>query len=126
MLGSQREDPADLETYRVAFRALDADPAHLLTVGDAGGEIVATMQLSFLPGLARRGALRAQVEAVRVDSAWRSRGLGGSMLGWAIEEARSRGATLMQLTSDKSREDAHRFYARLGFVASSEGMKLAL
>jgi GNAT superfamily N-acetyltransferase len=84
------------------------------------------MQLSFLPGLARRGALRAQIEAVRVAESCRGSGLGGAMIGWAIDEARRRGCALVQLTSDKSRTGAHRFYRRLGFVASHEGMKLAL
>ncbi len=89
-------------------------------------EVVATLQLSLIPGLARRGALRAQIEAVRVARAHRSRGLGAVIIGWAIEESRRRGCALVQLTTDKSRTDAHRFYERLGFVASHEGMKLAL
>jgi GNAT superfamily N-acetyltransferase len=87
---------------------------------------VGTVQLSFLPGLARRGALRAQLEAVRVRADQRGRGVGAAMIGWAIEEARRRGCALVQLTSDKSRPDAHRFYAGLGFVASHEGLKLPL
>lgn len=78
------------------------------------------MQLSFLPGLARRGALRAQIEAVRVRHDYRSRGLGVVLFEWAIEEARRRNCALVQLTTDKSRADAHRFYERLGFVASHE------
>ena len=84
------------------------------------------MQLSFLPGLARRGALRAQIEAVRVHDDLRGSGLGSAMFAWAIDEARRRGCALVQLTTDKSRTSAHRFYERLGFVASHEGMKLAL
>jgi len=84
------------------------------------------MQLSFLPGLARRGALRAQIEAVRVRDDFRGGGLGAAMLAWAIDEARRRGCALVQLTTDKSRTSAHRFYERLGFVASHEGMKLTL
>jgi GNAT superfamily N-acetyltransferase len=116
----------DLAAYRRAFRAIDADPAHLLVVARAGEQLVATLQLSFIPGLARRGALRAQVEAVRVHESFRGRGLGAAMMNWAISEARRRGAGLVQLTSDKSRPDAHRFYAQLGFVASHEGMKLRL
>jgi GNAT superfamily N-acetyltransferase len=116
----------DLAAYRRAFRAIDADPAHLLVVAQAGEQLVATLQLSFIPGLARRGALRAQVEAVRVHESFRGRGLGAAMMNWAISEARRRGAGLVQLTSDKSRPDAHRFYAQLGFVASHEGMKLRL
>ncbi|HEY7429238.1 MAG TPA: GNAT family N-acetyltransferase [Streptosporangiaceae bacterium] len=116
----------DLAGYRRAFRAIDGDPAHLLLVAESGGRIVATMQLSFIPGMARHGALRAQIEAVRVDAALRGQGLGAAMFGWAIEEARRRGCALVQLTTDKSRAGAHRFYQRLGFVASHEGMKLAL
>jgi GNAT superfamily N-acetyltransferase len=116
----------DLIAYQQAFRAIDSDPAHLLVVAESGHEVVATMQLSFIPGLARRGALRAQIEAVRVHEAFRGRGLGAAMLAWAIGEARHRGCALVQLTTDKSRTSAHRFYERLGFVASHEGMKLAL
>ena len=75
---------------------------------------------------AGRGALRAQIEAVRVHRAYRDHGLGAAMMGWAIDEARRRGCGLVQLTTDKSRPDAHRFYQQLGFVASHEGMKLRL
>jgi|SRR5580698_3174282 GNAT superfamily N-acetyltransferase len=128
-LGATRDsaaDDADLAAYQAAFRAIDADPAHLLLVAEAAGEVVATMQLSFLPGLARRGALRAQIEAVRVAESTRGSGLGAAMMQWAIDEARRRGCALVQLTSDKSRTSAHRFYERLGFVASHEGMKLRL
>jgi GNAT superfamily N-acetyltransferase len=116
----------DLTAYQRAFRAIDADPAHLLVVAQAGEQLAATLQLSFIPGLARRGALRAQIEAVRVHESYRGRGLGAAMMNWAISEARRRGASLVQLTTDKSRPDAHRFYAQLGFVASHEGMKLRL
>jgi GNAT superfamily N-acetyltransferase len=128
-LGATRDGvrtPEDLDSYQRAFRAIDADPAHLLVVAESGGDIVGTMQLSFLPGLARRGALRAQIEAVRVADSERGRGLGAAMLSWAIGEARRRGCALVQLTTDKSRTSAHRFYERLGFVASHEGMKLRL
>ncbi len=128
-LGATRDgigSAADLARYQQAFRDIDADPAHLLVVAEAAGEIAGTMQLSFLPGLARRGALRAQVEAVRVADEYRGRGLGGQMFGWAFEEASRRGCALVQLTSDKSRTAAHRFYQRLGFVASHEGLKLKL
>jgi GNAT superfamily N-acetyltransferase len=124
-LGRDREAP-DPAPYRRAFALIDADPAQLLVVAVDGADIVATLQLSFIPGLSRQGALRCQVEAVRVGGAHRGRGLGAAMLGWAIEEARRRGCTLVQLTTDKARDDAHRFYARLGFVASHEGMKLPL
>lgn len=128
-LGTARDSvrsPEDLACYQRAFRVIDGDPAHTLVVAESGPDIVGTMQLSFIPGLARRGALRAQIEAVRVADAWRGRGLGAAMMAWAIGEARQRGCALVQLTSDKSRRSAHRFYERLGFVASHEGMKLAL
>lgn len=116
----------DLQPYLSAFKAIDADPAHLLLVAADRAQVLATMQLSFLPGLARRGALRAQIEAVRVREDYRSRGLGAALFEWAIEEARCRGCALVQLTTDRSRADAHRFYERLGFIASHEGLKLDL
>jgi GNAT superfamily N-acetyltransferase len=128
-LGATRDGvttPEDLADYQRAFDVIDGDPAHTLVVAESGPDIVATMQLSFIPGLARHGALRAQIEAVRVHEAYRSRGLGAAMLNWAIAEARRRDCALVQLTTDKSRTSAHRFYERLGFVASHEGMKLAL
>ena len=127
-LGSTREAHADddLTPYRRAFALIDGDPAHLLVVAVDGDDVVGTCQLSVLPGLARRGALRAQLEAVRVRADQRGRGLGEAMIGWAIEEARRRGCALVQLTTAKARADAHRFYERLGFVASHEGLKLPL
>jgi 8-oxo-dGTP pyrophosphatase MutT (NUDIX family)/GNAT superfamily N-acetyltransferase len=125
-LGATREDTGDLMAYLSAFDRIDADPAQLLVVADDGGAVVGTLQLSLIPGLARRGALRGQIEAVRVAESHRGEGLGQAMVTWAVEEARARGCALVQLTTDKSRVDAHRFYERLGFVASHEGMKLVL
>ena len=128
-LGATRDgaDGADgMHPYIRAFEAIDADPAQLLLVAEADGRVVATMQLSFLPGLARRGALRAQIEAVRVRADLRGSGLGAALMSWAIGEAQRRGCALVQLTSDKQRTEAHRFYSRLGFVASHEGFKLTL
>ena len=126
-LGAARETvDGDLAPYRGAFDLLDADPAHVLVAAVDGDVLVGTLQLTFLPGLARRGALRAQIEAVRVAAGARGRGLGAAMIGWAVGEARRRGCGLVQLTTDKSRADAHRFYAGLGFIASHEGMKLQL
>ncbi len=128
-LGSSRETTAndeDLRPYQRAYQAIDADPAQLLVVTIDGNEVVGTMQLSFIPGLARRGALRTQIEAVRVHESYRSMGLGAGMVEWAILEARHRGCALVQLTTDKARNDAHRFYERLGFVASHHGFKLHL
>ena len=118
--------PGDLAVYTAAFEAIDRDPAHLLLVAQSGPDIVATMQLSFLPGMARRGALRAQIEAVRVHEAYRHHGLGAALFTWAINESRRRHCALVQLTTDKSRTSAHRFYQRLGFAATHEGMKLVL
>jgi ribosomal protein S18 acetylase RimI-like enzyme len=128
-LGATRDgvgSAEDLAAYQAAFEAIDRDPAHLLIVAQSGPDVVATMQLSFLPGLARRGALRAQIEAVRVHEAYRSRGLGAALFTWAINESRRRHCALVQLTTDKSRTSAHRFYERLGFAATHEGMKLIL
>jgi GNAT superfamily N-acetyltransferase len=128
-LGASRDgvrDATDRAAYDAAFAAIDADPAQLLVAAEAAGRVVGTLQLTFIPGLARRGALRAQIEAVRVAGAFRGAGLGSAMIGWAVDEARRRGCALVQLTTDKSRADAQRFYQRLGFVASHEGMKLAL
>jgi GNAT superfamily N-acetyltransferase len=117
----------DRAGYERAFRAIDADPSHLLIVGtDPRGEIVTTMQLTFLPGLARAGSTRLQIEAVRVHARLRGLGVGGAMIEWAIEEGRRRGASLVQLTSDNTREAAHRFYERLGFTRSHAGFKRAI
>jgi GNAT superfamily N-acetyltransferase len=124
-LGAAREG-SGLPPYEAAFAAVDADPAHLLVVADDGGTVVGTLQLSFLPGLSRGGALRAQVEGVRVAAAARGRGLGEAMLRWCADEARRRGAALLQLTTDTRRPGAHRFYERLGYVPSHVGMKLEL
>lgn len=117
---------SDLAPYVHAFRAIDADPAHLLMVASSANEVIGTMQLSFLPGLARHGSLRSQIEAVRVRQDHRDQGLGAFMLDWAVAESKRRGCTLVQLSSEKSRTQAHRFYGRLGFVASHEGFKLRL
>ncbi|MCZ2860363.1 GNAT family N-acetyltransferase [Blastococcus sp. VKM Ac-2987] len=125
-LGRHREQGADLAPYRAAFERIDADPAHLLVVAAEGSGVVGTLQLSFVPGLSRGGALRAQVEAVRVRADRRSAGLGSALFRWAIAESRRRGCGLVQLTTDRSRADAHRFYEALGFVASHVGYKLEL
>jgi GNAT superfamily N-acetyltransferase len=124
-LGAQREKPGD-PRYLAAFDALAADPNQYLAVADLDGEVVGTLQLTYLPGLSRLAATRAQVEAVRVRSDQRGTGLGTVLFEWAIDKARADGATLVQLTTDASRADAHRFYEKLGFVASHVGMKLAL
>jgi GNAT superfamily N-acetyltransferase len=125
-LGAQRESPDDLTPYRKAFEVIDVDPHQLLIVAERGGAVVGTLQLSRLAGLSRKGSFRAQVEGVRVASSERSNGLGQHLMEWAVGQARSWGCQLVQLTSDKARTDAHRFYDRLGFIASHEGYKLSL
>ncbi|MEU7838613.1 GNAT family N-acetyltransferase [Nonomuraea sp. NPDC049129] len=125
-LGAKREgDPAD-ERYLAAFARIDANPYDELIVAERGGKILGTMQLTYLAGLSRLGAERCQIEAVRVDASTRGQGLGREMMRWAIDRARARGCAIVQLTSDKSRTDAHRFYDSLGFDASHEGYKLSL
>jgi GNAT superfamily N-acetyltransferase len=124
-LGKNRETAVETP-YRAAFDAIAADPNQEMIVAEADGAVAGCFQLSFLPGLSRRGAWRAQIESVRIDSSLRGQGAGQAMMEWAIARARNRGCALVQLTTDKQRGDAHRFYARLGFVASHEGMKLTL
>ncbi len=127
-LGHGREDarlPLDA-AYISAFDALDRDPNQFLVVAQEGEVIAATMQLTFIVGVSRKGAWRCQIEAVRVAASHRGSGLGQHMFEFAIKESRSRGCSLVQLTSDKTRGDAHRFYDRLGFVASHIGYKLQL
>jgi GNAT superfamily N-acetyltransferase len=119
--------PNDLAPYLQAFAAIDGDQAHLLVVvEDRAGRIVGTQQLTVLPGLARSGATRLQIEAVRVSAALRGNGLGSEMITWAVDYGRTRGCRLVQLTSDATRLDAHRFYERLGFSSSHVGFKLLL
>jgi GNAT superfamily N-acetyltransferase len=114
------------DRYVAAFRAIEADANQQLVVVVDGDEVIGTLQLSFIPGIARMGAWRGQIEAVRIAAHRRDSGLGHRMFEWAIEACRSRGCNLVQLTTDKSRADAHRFYDNLGFVASHVGYKLAL
>ena len=126
VLGRKRES-ADLADYERPFREIDSDPRHFLAVvQDADGRVVGTMQLTLLPGLSRGGATRLQIEAVRVAADIRGSGLGEQMLLWAEEHGKQAGATLVQLTTDKSRTGAHRFYDRLGYAASHEGYKKEL
>ena len=145
VLGKDRETHASHTGYQDAFEAIDADPNQVLLValdgvqdggrhdggrpgGSAGApdRVVATAQVTFIPGLSRGGALRGQIEAVRVGAEYRGQGLGRGFFDWIIDYCDRRGAALVQLTTDKRRRDAVRFYERLGFVASHEGMKLNL
>jgi len=127
-IGSARESagvPLD-PRYAAAFAAIERDPNQLLAVAEIGGKVIGVLQLSFIPGLTRRGMWRGQIEGVRVAQAERGTGTGRAMLLWAVEECRKRGCGLVQLTSDKRRADAHAFYEALGFRATHEGYKLAL
>jgi GNAT superfamily N-acetyltransferase len=125
-LGAKRETPDDLAPYVAAFTAMQSDPNQSLVVAELDGVVVATMQITYVPGLSRRGATRAIVESVRVATRTRGAGVGAQLIHWAIAAARERGAALVQLTSDRSRTDAHRFYERLGFEATHVGFKLQL
>lgn len=121
----QYEDPLP-SAYWDAFWAISENPDNRQLVAEVDGEIVGTLQLIFIPGLSRLGAERAQIEAVRVASTHRGHDLGRQMVETAVGMARDRGCLVVQLTSDKQRTDALRFYERLGFVASHEGLKLTL
>ncbi|TRV80506.1 GNAT family N-acetyltransferase [Streptomyces sp. 130] len=125
-LGAQRESPDDLAPYRAALRRLADDPNQHLMVAVREERVVGTMQLTVIPGLSRRGSTRSVIEGVRIHADERGSGLGTRLIQWAVDESRRQGCQLVQLTSDASRTDAHRFYERLGFAASHVGFKLAL
>ncbi len=127
-LSRGREDaslPLD-PRYEMAFADIDSDPNQRLIVAERDGEVIGTMQLSYLPGIAFRGAWRGQIEAVRIASSVRGQGLGGEMIEWAVEACRARGCRMVQLTSMRDRLDAHRFYEKLGWTKSHFGFKLKL
>ena len=125
-LGSQRESPDDLTPYLAALDRLAADPNQHLVVAVREGRVVGTLQLTVIPGLSRKGATRSIIEAVRIHADERGSGLGTQLIEWAIAESRRQDCHLVQLTSDVTRTDAHRFYERLGFTASHVGFKLSL
>ncbi|MET7484957.1 GNAT family N-acetyltransferase [Streptomyces sp. NPDC005538] len=125
-LGSQRESPDDLTPYLAALERLTADPNQHLVVAVREGRVVGTLQLTVIPGLSRKGAARSIIEAVRIHADERGSGLGTRLIEWAIAESRRQDCQLVQLTSDVTRTDAHRFYERLGFTASHVGFKLPL
>jgi ribosomal protein S18 acetylase RimI-like enzyme len=127
-LGAAREVPGEplAAAYQEAFDAMAAQVGNVLLVATAGDDVVGCLQLILIPGLSRAGMLRAQIEGVRVASTVRGRRIGERLVEEALARARASGCGLVQLTSDASRADAHRFYERLGFVATHVGMKLAL
>jgi GNAT superfamily N-acetyltransferase len=125
-LGAKRES-TDVGPYLAAFQEIDRDPNQLLVaIRDGDDKLVGTMQLTLIPGLARAGAKRLQIEGVRLAASRRGTGLGAALFAWAHEYGLRHGAVLAQLTTDKTRTDAHRFYDRLGYQASHEGYKRPL
>ncbi|MFD1660101.1 GNAT family N-acetyltransferase [Streptomyces caeni] len=125
-LGAQRESPDDLAPYLSALERLHDDPNQHLVVAVRDDCVVGTLQLTIIPGLSRTGATRSLIEAVRIHADERGGGLGTELIEWAIDTSRRHGCQLVQLTSDATRTDAHRFYERLGFQASHVGFKLPL
>lgn len=124
-LGALREDLSHMEIYERAFEQIDQDPhQELIVVESETHEIIGTFQLTFIPYLSHKGSIRTLIEAVRVREDQRGKGVGEKMFQWAIQRSGEKGASLIQLTSDKKRPDAIRFYEKLGFVASHEGFKL--
>ncbi|MBM7052655.1 GNAT family N-acetyltransferase [Streptomyces durocortorensis] len=125
-LGAQRESPDDLTPYQEALQRLADDPNQHVVVAVRQDCVVGTLQLTIIPGLSRRGSTRSIIEGVRIHGDERGSGLGTQLIQWAVDESRRQDCQLVQLTSDVTREDAHRFYERLGFTASHVGFKLAL
>lgn len=128
-LGSHREmsiDPLPV-SYYAAFEAIQQDSNNELVVAEAeNGCVIAVLQLTFTPYITHKGGWRATIEGVRVDRQFRGSALGRDLFAWAIRRAQDRGCHLVQLTTDKERPEALRFYQALGFTASHEGMKLKL
>jgi GNAT superfamily N-acetyltransferase len=127
-LGSSREATGreSIQQYLSAFRAVDADPNQFLLMVEDDARIVGTLQLTFIPGLSRGGQKRGLIEAVRVASDRRGEKIGEAMFAWALEKCRRESCGIVQLTTDKSRAEAHRFYERLGFEPSHVGYKMML
>jgi ribosomal protein S18 acetylase RimI-like enzyme len=125
-LGAKREryDETLPDCYYKAFRAIEAQSGNQIILAIDGQAVIGCLQLTIIPGLARQGMKRAQIEAVRIDQRCRGKGVGEALFNEAIAIARSEECGLVQLTTDKQRNDAHRFYNKLGFLASHEGMKL--
>ncbi len=124
--GAEDLGPPLPQAYYEAFRSFARFPHAKVLVAESGGQVVGTFQFHILPSLSHRGLPTAEVESVHVAEAMRGQRIGEAMMGWAIGEAKRLGCKRLQLTSNKARTDAHRFYERLGFVKSHEGMKLDL
>ncbi|CAO3621883.1 unnamed protein product [Cunninghamella blakesleeana] len=111
------------ECYTKAFQSIENDQNQYLLVVEHEKHIIGTLQISIIPGLSRKGALRGQIESVRVDQLYRSKGIGKSMFIWALDYCKQKDCQLVQLTTDKTRKDAHKFYDDLGFIPSHIGYK---
>lgn len=127
-LGSTRESPGEElpAAYWQAYEAIEHDPNNALIVAEIDGRVAGTLQLTYIPGLTYTGSERAQIEGIRVAAEQRGNGVGQLLIGWAIEQARARGCRVVQLTSDRQRPEAIRFYQKIGFRPSHMGMKFHL
>ncbi len=127
-LGATREDASTPlnSRYTDAFHHIEKDPNNELTVVENDGELIGMLQLTFIPYLTHTGSWRCLIEGVRIHKRYRGQGLGTEFINWAINRAKQRKCGIVQLTSDKQRPDALRFYQSLGFEASHEGFKLKL
>jgi GNAT superfamily N-acetyltransferase len=119
-------DADAMPAYLAGFDAIDSDPGEELHVAEFEGRVVGTIQITYCQTLVHRGRLRATLESVHVAPGMRGRGVGATMVMQSIALAKARGAGVVQLTSNKLRRDAHRFYERLGFRRSHEGFKLEI
>ena len=126
LLGADRERPNEARPYLAAFDRIDADPAQLLAVAEVRGRVVGCLQLTFIPGMSSQGAKFALLQAVRVAADVRGQGVGRAFIAWAMDEARNRGCSSIELLTHQTRADAQRFYESLGFTPSHIGMKRAL
>lgn len=127
-LGASREDPSVPLNHRYleAFQSIDKDSNNELTVVESDGELVGMLQLTFIPYLTHTGSWRCLIEGVRIAKTHRGKGLGAQFINWAINRARQKNCSIVQLTSDKQRPGALRFYESLGFEATHEGFKLKI
>lgn len=128
VLGASREkyETPLPKSYREAFYAIDSDPNNELIVACRANKVIGVQQLTFTPSITYQGGWRATIEGVRVSASTRGQGVGRLLIEWAIKRAKKRGCHLIQLTTDKKRTEARRFYEQLGFRATHEGMKLKL
>lgn len=127
-LGRKREVVSNPlpESYYAAFDVIDRDPNNELIVALQDDRVVGTLQITYTPSLSYQGSWRATLESVRTAGDLRGKGIGSELVRWALSRAKERGCRMVQLSTDKSRVDAKRFYEKLGFTASHEGMKVSL